>query len=243
MANTIEEIPMANTIDEIPIANTIDSEHELNEYEQDEDPNHLITDWFLDSGANAHFCNDGTVFIKYKPICDQHTAKVAGSNQHLPIHGIGTVDITLQSIYGKRLLRVTDVYYSPLIRINVLSLSRFFEKSGIWGEWRNTITLYTNRGTPVGAAEYGSNGLWLLKTMPPSNRPIRVPAGVKPPETNAIITNEDSELYLWRRRLGHLNYASVKKLNTLAEGMNLTSNQLDWKPNGLCEPCELGKSI
>jgi hypothetical protein len=86
--NTIEEIPMANTIDEIPIANTIDSEHESNEYEQDEDPNHLITDWFLDSGANAHFCNDRTVFIKYKPICEQHTAKVAGSNQHLPIHGI-----------------------------------------------------------------------------------------------------------------------------------------------------------
>jgi hypothetical protein len=71
--------------------------------------------------------------------------------------------------------------------------------------------------------------------MPPSNRPIRVPAGVKPPETNAIITNEDSELYLWRRRLGHLNYASVKKLNTLAEGMNLTSNQLDY-----ANPASLG---
>ena len=157
--------------------------------------------------------------------------------------GIGTVDITLKSIYGTRLLRVTNVYYSPLIRINVLSLSRFFEISGIWGEWRKAITLYTNDDTPFGAAEYSSNGLWLLKTTQPSRYPITVPAGVKPPETNAITTNEGSELHLWHKRLGHPNYTSVKQFNALAEGMNLTSTQLGWKPNGLCESCELGKSI
>jgi len=63
--------------------------------------------------------------------------------------------------------------------------------------------------------------------MPPSNSLIKVLVGVKPPETNIIIINKGSELNLWHRRLGHLNYASVKKLNTLAEGINLTSNQLD----------------
>jgi hypothetical protein len=136
--------------------------------------------------------------------------------------GIGIVDITLKSIYGTRLLRVTNVYYSLLIRINVLSLSRFFEISGIWGEWRKAITLYINDGTLFGAAEYNSNGLWLLKTMPPSNRLISVPAGVIPPETNVITTNEGSKLHLWHKRLGHLNYASVKQFNALAEGMNLT---------------------
>jgi hypothetical protein len=73
--------------------------------------------------------------------------------------GIGIVDITLKSIYETRLLRVTNVYYSPLIRINVLSLSRFFEILEIWGEWRKAITLYTNDGTLFGAAEYNSNGL------------------------------------------------------------------------------------
>jgi hypothetical protein len=154
----IKEIPIANTIEEIPMVNV--SEYESNEYEQDKDLNHQITNWFLDSGANAHFCNDRTAFIKYKPICEKHNiAKVTGSNQHLLIMGIGTVDITLKSIYGTRLLRVTNVYYSPLIRINVLSLSRFFEISEIWGEWRKAITLYTNDGTPFGAAEYNSNGL------------------------------------------------------------------------------------
>ena len=141
------------------MVNEYDSQSE-SEVKMDNVPNHLITDWFLDSGANAHFCNDRSAFIKYKPICEKHnTAKGAGSNQHLPIMGQGTVDITLKSIHGTRTLRVTNVYYSPLIRINVLSLSRFFEISGIWGEWRKTIILYTNDGTPFGAAEYSSNGL------------------------------------------------------------------------------------
>src|SRR5271167_4466593 len=79
--------------------------------------------------------------------------------------------------------------------------------------------------------------------MQPSYRQIKVPDGVKSPEINIITTNKGSELNLWYKRLGHLNYASVKQLNALAEGMNLTSTQLGWKPNGLCEPCELGKSI
>jgi hypothetical protein len=73
--------------------------------------------------------------------------------------GISTVDITLKSIYGTRLFRVINVYYSLLIRINVLSLSRFFKILGIWGEWRKAITLYTNNNTPFGAAEYNFNGL------------------------------------------------------------------------------------
>jgi hypothetical protein len=75
----IKEIPMVNTIKEILMAN--DSEHELIKYEQDKDPNYLITNWFLDLGVNAHFCNDRIAFIKYKPICEKHnTAKIAGSN-------------------------------------------------------------------------------------------------------------------------------------------------------------------
>jgi hypothetical protein len=66
----IEEIPMAN-----------DSEYELIEYEQDKDLNYLIIDWFLDSGANAHFCNDRITFIKYKSICEKYNiAKIARSN-------------------------------------------------------------------------------------------------------------------------------------------------------------------
>jgi hypothetical protein len=60
-----------------------------------------------------------------------------------------------------------------------------------------------------------------------SNRLISVSAGVIPPETNVITTNKGSELNLWHKRLGHLNYASVKQLNALAEGMNLTFTQLD----------------
>jgi hypothetical protein len=49
------------------------------------------------------------------------------------IQGIGVVEIDFELAHGINTLKIRDVYYSLGIRINVLSLSVIFSKSGIWG--------------------------------------------------------------------------------------------------------------
>jgi hypothetical protein len=139
---------------------------------------------------------------------------------------------------------VINVFYAKSVRINILSPARLFERSGIHGEWDDNIRLYLKGSiSPFTTASY-TNNLWYLNTIP-SARPIaRVRNGIIPFEVNALITNEDvNNNTLWHRRMGHLNYADVKKLNDMAIGLNLTNKELVWEPNGICQECEQGKAI
>jgi hypothetical protein len=116
----IEEVTDPMDIDQSSIS---DSKHEF-------EPGRHQADWYLDSGANAHFCSDLSQFTQYRPLPNR-SANLAISAANMPIQGIGTVEIDLESAHGINTLKVRDVYYSPEIRINVLSPSVIFSKSGI----------------------------------------------------------------------------------------------------------------
>jgi hypothetical protein len=60
-------------------------------------------------------------------INDEYITQVAMDNNKLPIKSIKTVEITFNFTYGRRILRIKNVYYSPQVGINVLSLSAFFD--------------------------------------------------------------------------------------------------------------------
>jgi hypothetical protein len=167
-------------------------------------------------------------------------ASIADSEKKLPIKGKGIVQIYLDSKHGTTILQVKDVYYSPTVRINLLSPSVIFQRSGIWGQWSDSIILYDRSNTPFGEAVY-VNGLWRLETTNTSSkkRP-RVLPGAIPPEINAVTTNRPNQLTLWHRRLGHLNTASVKDLVKHVIGMDLEDQSEDMN---ICESCYLGKAI
>jgi hypothetical protein len=161
----------------------------------------------------------------------------------------GTVEILCKtpphnSSTNYTVLRVVNVFYAKSVRINILSPARLFKRSGIHGEWDNNIRLYPKSSTsPFTTASY-TNNLWYLNTIP-SARPIaRVRNRIIPFEVNALITNENiNNNTLWDRRMGHLNYTNVKKLNGMALGLNLTNKELVWEPNGICQKCQQGKTI
>src|SRR5450755_4638140 len=168
-------------------------------------------DWFLDSGANAHFCNDLTQFVKYYPV-NQRCANMAINATHMPIKETGVVEIKLKSTYGPKTLKMENVFYSPDIRINVLSPAVIYNKSGIWDQWDKNVTLYTKNNEPIGLAIYDNN-LWKLvvNSLTKSiNNHICMPSGALLPHILAISTNEDHQVHTWYRRLAHLNYQSVK---------------------------------
>jgi hypothetical protein len=57
------------------------------------------------------------------------------------------------------------------------------------------------------------------------------------------LTDKPERLKQWHRRLGHLNYKSVKKLAPLSNNMNLTESDLNWKQSGLYQICTESKLI
>jgi hypothetical protein len=63
------------------------------------------------------------------------------------------------------------------------------------------------------------------------------------PNIMSISTNENQKINLWHRRMAHLDYESIKALNALTSGIDLTKNALNWKPNGIYKACGLAKSV
>src|SRR5258708_5548409 len=64
-----------------------------------------------------------------------------------------------------------------------------------------------------------------------------------PPNIMLISTNENQEISLWYRQIAYLGYENIRTLSTLASGINLFKDALDWKPNDICEACGLAKSV
>jgi hypothetical protein len=78
------------------------------------------TNWFLNSGANGHFCHNTDYFIQYERI--DENALTTQDNNKLPIIGKGTVEITIINPRNRyTTFHITNVNYSLTVRLNILS--------------------------------------------------------------------------------------------------------------------------
>lgn len=72
--------------------------------------------WFLDSGCSNHMCGDQAMFIELdEKFC--HTVKL-GNNSRMNVTGKGKVKLLINGVN----LVITDVFYVPELRNNLLSI-------------------------------------------------------------------------------------------------------------------------
>jgi hypothetical protein len=89
------------------------------------------TNWFLDSGANGHFCHNTDYFIQYERI--DENAFTAHDNNKLPIIRRGTVKMTVVGPRNRYItFHVTNVNHLPAVRLNILLPHALNNQSGIW---------------------------------------------------------------------------------------------------------------
>jgi hypothetical protein len=87
-------------------------------------------EWYLNSYALAHFTNNKRYFKNYRQINNQ-TASTVTNNSFL-IKGIGIIQLEiLISKEMKVRFQMNNMYYSPKIRINLLSFTKLFRQSEI----------------------------------------------------------------------------------------------------------------
>lgn len=78
--------------------------------------------WFVDFGCSNHMCGDRGMFLSFDTSFT-HTVKL-GNDKKLVVNGKGVVKIILQ---GTSYI-MSDVYYVPELRKNLLSVGKLHEK-------------------------------------------------------------------------------------------------------------------
>lgn len=160
------------------------------------------TDWWYDSGATTHVCNNKALFKTYEEakyghevmMGDHHTSKVAGK---------GNVEIEFTS--GKKLTLV-DVLHVPSIRKNLVSGFKIC-KGGIKAVIESDQVVLSKKNVFVGKA-YACDGMFKLNINKVASSDYFVDCN--------FISNfnlECSTFNLWHNRLAHINYRTMKDMS------------------------------
>lgn len=93
---------------------------------------------------------------------------------------------------------LTDVYYIPKLKSNIISLGQL-EEGGCEVRLKNgRLTVFDREGTLVISAPRTGNRLYTLKL------------GVVPPI--CLLMNMDNQAWKWHARYGHLNFRALRDL-------------------------------
>ena len=150
-------------------------------------------DWWFDSGATVHICNEKNMFKDYEVAEKGHEVLMGNSNA-ANVHGKGTIEIFFTS--GKKLTLI-NVLHVPKIRKNLVSTNLLCKK-GIKAVLESDKLILSKNGVFVGKG-YACDGMFKLSANIINNNKDVVSAYII-----------DSSISLWHARLAHVNYRSLK---------------------------------
>ncbi|KAH7845363.1 hypothetical protein Vadar_001167 [Vaccinium darrowii] len=175
--------------------------------------------WYLDTGASNHMTGDSTVFSNLDR--DITGTVKFGDGSLVDILGRGTIIFSAQR-GGHRML--TEVYYIPSLRSNIISLGQLDEFG---------CQVLIDQG--VLRVRDPQKEL-LVKVKRSQNRLYKITLTVAQPISLLARTDEDA--WRWHERYGHLGFESLRKLSR--GGMVRGLPQLD-HVDQLCDACLAGK--
>ncbi|XP_042467510.1 uncharacterized protein LOC122050689 [Zingiber officinale] len=175
--------------------------------------------WFLDTGASNHMCGKKELFTK---LDERQIGNITFRDlSQKPIKE--KYDILFELQNGKKVC-ISDVYYVPDIKNNLLSIGQLLEKG--YDIQMKDLTL---------SIRDKSNNLITHVTM---TKNIMFPLKLSINEENCLKTNTMDSYTLWYLRYGHPNFEALKLLskNNMVFGLPKIESS-----NHLCEICVVGK--
>ncbi len=181
---------------------------------------HTKYDWIVDSGATQHMTFEQKWFTMYK--CISPMRVFMGDDTVLEAIGKGNIKATMQ--VGGKLTHATiiQVLYFPKMNNSFISVSKLI--------FEGFKVEFDKDGCKVNDAQ----GVLMVEARRDKNLYL---LNVNVHKDMAHIVNSLEEgATLWHERLGHLNMASLKELDTMVDGMNLKEVPL----HHICEGCIKG---
>lgn len=168
-------------------------------------------EWFIDSGASHHL----TPHIDLLKNKRQSTIEfiTAADNQKLAVKCVGDLCIEVND----REIEIKDVLCVSGLAANLLSVAKIAER-GHQVSFEKQMCTITNRNGEVLALANLSNGVYTIRTN----------------SVNAYLAAIPNDMITWHRRLGHVNFKDLMKINKL----NKNGSLFDEKgPMPICEVC------
>ncbi|GAB2293109.1 hypothetical protein Dimus_038245 [Dionaea muscipula] len=175
--------------------------------------------WCLDSGASNHMSGNKHVFAD---LDESITVMVSfGDNSQIPVKGKGHIAILLKDGYQEW---ISDVYFVPQMKSNILSLGHLMEKGIVILMRDNSFVMTAKTGKRIAAVEMSKNRMFLLSI----NHNM---------QCMTVSLNDPTDL--WHQRFGHLN---LDALNMLSKRELVTGlPAITVKKEKSCEACRCGK--
>lgn len=165
------------------------------------------SDWFLDSGATRHMCNDDQ---RFTVLNDTDRSKVFTAAEHcMDSSSVGEINMEVKNRGSKNMVKLKDTMYVPALRNNLMSVSTITDNGYIvvFDEYRATIK---RRDGSTALTATKKNQLYVVD------------------ETNnrAMATRDvnDDKMTRWHQRYGHLNISDLKnlKMKEIVKGIDFT---------------------
>lgn len=188
---------------------------------QCEDEN--CVDWFIDSGATAHMCNNIKFFTDIQPVEDKHV--LIGNGQGLKVVGVGT--IIAETYDGDSWIHTTlsNVNYVPEMKYNLFSTEATLQQGYEMTVNNNTWTFTRNDEVCAIGVREGKLFKMQLRINKCEN------------EEAYLSVSQQHSLYDWHCILGHQNVNQVKQI---LKRSNITP-QTSKNETFFCEACIFGK--
>ena len=175
--------------------------------------------WYLDSGCSNHMTGNKNIFA-FLDDSFQSAVKI-GDDKRLQVKGKG--DILVQTKKGVR--RITDVFYVPGLKHNLLSVGQLLQKGHNVVFKDDVCEIKGRDGVLVAKVKMTPNKMFLLN--------------FSYSQSSRFSTLVKDVSWLWHFRYGHLSFGSLSYMcqNHMVRGM-VNISQRDHE---VCEACILGK--
>lgn len=177
-----------------------------------------VNSWIIDSGATNHLTGDRKHFESFRESSKFPDIVTAG-DQRLKVKGSGTVDINANG----KIIPVKNVLLVEGASSNLLSVYDI-QKTGYSVLFANDHCVVRNKTGDVIVDVAAHNNSWRINNTQSAGMVAH--------------TDEGVELMTWHRRMGHLGYDGLMKLNDLVNGVVIKG---DRSVLAKCVPCLLGK--
>lgn len=175
--------------------------------------------WYLDNGASNHMTGNVTYFSELNR---NIKGKVKfGDDSHVNIEGKGS--ILFQSKTGEQKL-VTNIYYIPDLKSNILSLGQATEVGCDVRMKLDYLTVHDPRGRLLVKVTRSPNRLYKIKLQ--TGKPL------------CLSSRLEDETWKWHARLGHISFKTIRLMSQqeMVQGLPMIEDETRF-----CESCLVGK--